>query len=271
MLTSAEPVASPTPDAVRAGYIRQARIGLTLAGLIIGAWIATHAIAMFAFTWSWETAALGLGLMALLTWLYVGMFIVAHDCMHGSLVPLRPTWNRIVGQICLGLYAGFSFPFMNRKHHLHHRHAGTADDPDFLDQRPHAFWPWYFKFFREYFSGKEIIVIAAWVWAYMLLLGVPLENIMTFLTVPAIASSFQLFYFGTYLPHRPDTPAFSDRHRSRTSDYSWWWSLLTCFHFGYHHEHHDVPDAPWWRLPSLHERARAEARGRPIGVVADTV
>ncbi|MEO1265510.1 MAG: fatty acid desaturase, partial [Pseudomonadota bacterium] len=81
-------------------------------------------------------------------------------------------------------------------------------------------------------------------------------NIMTFLTVPAIVSSIQLFTFGTYLPHKPADPAFTDRHRSRSNDYPWLVSLLTCFHFGYHHEHHAVPDAPWWRLPDVREDAR---------------
>jgi beta-carotene ketolase (CrtW type) len=250
----------PTPAEVAVERKRQAVIGLSLAAAIIGGWAALHIYSHFFFVWSWQTAPLGVVLMAALTWLYVGMFIVAHDCMHGSLVPLKPAWNRAVGQLCLLLYAGFSFDFMNRKHHQHHRHAGTADDPDFLDHKPYAFWEWYFKFFREYFSGKEIIVIAIWVWAYILWLGVPIANLMTFFTVPAIVSSIQLFYFGTYLPHKPDDPSrFNDRHRSRSNDYPWLVSLLTCFHFGYHHEHHDVPDAPWWRLP----RVRAKAGSHP--------
>jgi len=239
----------------------QAIVGVTLAVLILGAWLATHAYAMFVFRWDGALAntAHGVGMRLFLTWLYVGIFIVAHDCMHGALVPLKPKWNRLFGQICLGLYAGFSFDFMNRKHHLHHRHAGTADDPDFHDHAPHAFWPWYFKFFREYFSGKEIIVIAVWVWTYMILLAVPVANIMAFFTAPAIVSSLQLFYFGTYLPHKPGQPAFGDRHRSRSNNYPWLVSLLTCFHFGYHHEHHAVPNAPWWRLPKVHAMSDPEA------------
>ncbi|HYD98464.1 MAG TPA: fatty acid desaturase, partial [Alphaproteobacteria bacterium] len=32
-------------------------------------------------------------------------------------------------------------------------------------------------------------------------------------------------------------------------------SLLTCYHFGHHHEHHLRPDVPWWRLPSLRPRS----------------
>ncbi|MEL6226572.1 MAG: fatty acid desaturase [Pseudomonadota bacterium] len=241
---------------VAADNRQTARIGLTLATAIIGGWIVLHLVSMFAFTWSWSSAPIGIALMLLLTWLYVGMFIVAHDCMHGSLVPLKPAWNRWIGQLCLGLYAGFSFDFMNRKHHQHHRHAGTGDDPDFHDHEPHAFWPWYFKFFIEYFTGKEIIFIAVWVFSYLLIFGVPYANIITFLTIPAIVSSIQLFTFGTYLPHKPSAAEFTDRHRSHSNDYPWWLSLMTCFHFGYHHEHHAVPDAPWWRLPIV----RADAR-----------
>ena len=123
---------------VEADNRHQAIVGLLLAAAILGSWAALHICGHFYFVWSWQTLPIGLALMAVLTWLYVGMFIVAHDCMHGSLVPLKPKWNRLVGQICLGLYAGFSFDFMNRKHHLHHRHAGTAGDPDFLDRKPHT-------------------------------------------------------------------------------------------------------------------------------------
>ena len=73
---------------------------------------------------------------------------------------------------------------------------------------------------------------------------------MLFWALPAILSAFQLFYFGTYLPHRAEDEAFGDAHRARSNDFSWTMSLLTCFHFGYHHEHHDNPAVPWWRLPA---------------------
>ncbi|MFA9473554.1 MAG: fatty acid desaturase [Filomicrobium sp.] len=39
-------------------------------------------------------------------------------------------------------------------------------------------------------------------------------------------------------------------------------SLLTCFHFGYHHEHHLQPDVPWWRLPDAHADYLASAAAR---------
>jgi beta-carotene ketolase (CrtW type) len=230
---------------------RQSVIGLLLAGLLIAAWMAAHVFAVFFYPWS----PLGIWcaplMVALLSWLYVGLFIVAHDCMHGSLVPFRPTLNRRIGQLCLLLYAGFDYDRMNPKHHLHHRHSGTGEDPDFHDAHPHAFWPWYAKFFREYFSGRELIIIAALTAGYYVL-GAPLLNIWVFWALPAVLSSFQLFGFGTYLPHKPADPRFPDRHNARTNQYPWLVSLLTCFHFGYHHEHHLHPGVPWWRLPAAH-------------------
>jgi len=234
---------------------RQSVIGLSLATLIIGAWLATHIGLVFFYTWglhSWLTAP---AFVALQCWLSVGLFIIAHDCMHGSLVPFRPGINKWVGRIALGLYAGFSFDGLNRKHHLHHRHSGTDADPDFDDHPPeYGFWHWYLKFFTEYFSWREFLVLAAVVWTYLLVLGAPLANLLVFWSLPAILSSLQLFTFGTYLPHRPGAVPFADRHRARSSNFNWVLSLLTCFHFGYHHEHHLEPSVPWWRLPQVHDK-----------------
>jgi beta-carotene ketolase (CrtW type) len=41
--------------------------------------------------------------VALQTWLSTGLFITAHDAMHGTLAPGRPHWNRAVGGLCLML------------------------------------------------------------------------------------------------------------------------------------------------------------------------
>ena len=32
---------------------------------------------------------------------------------------------------------------------------------------------------------------------------------------------------------------YPDAHRARSNDMPTWLSLITCFHFGYHHEHHE--------------------------------
>ena len=231
---------------------RQSRIGLSLAIAIISAWAIVHVYGVFFYRWSeWSvlTAPLLAGLAA---WLYVGIVIVAHDCMHGSLVPFRPAINRAIGRLCLILYAGFSFDELNRKHHLHHRHSGTVGDPDFDPTPPHGIAHWYFRFFLEYFTWRQFLFFAVVGTVYMHVLGVSPANLIVFWSLPAIVSSMQLFYFGTYLPHRPAPEPFADRHRARTNNYGWWVSLLTCFHFGYHHEHHLRPEVPWWRLPRVH-------------------
>ena len=233
---------------------RQARIGVLLAAAIIAAWLLTHVITVFYYApagWTWTAITLAPLIIAFQCWLYVGLFIIAHDCMHTSLIPGRPAWNRAIGQLCLGLYAGFSFDRMMPKHHAHHRHAGHHDDPDFDDRHPHGYWRWFAKFFGEYFSWRELALISAVTWTYLLLLGAPLANVLLFWALPALLSALQLFTFGTYLPHRPVELGFADRHNARSNDFPWLVSLLTCFHFGYHHEHHLSPGTPWWRLPTL--------------------
>lgn len=229
----------------------QSIAGLLLAAAIIALWLIVHVAAVFFYQWGRHSLLTAPLIIALTCWLYVGLFIVAHDCMHGSLVPFHPAWNRAIGRLCLTLYAGFSYDVLNRKHHLHHRHSGTPDDPDFDERPPHGVASWYWKFMVEYFTLRQAAVVVAVTIPYLFVFEVRYANLLAFWALPAILSSFQLFYFGTYLPHRPSQVQFIDRHRARSSGYGWWLSLLTCFHFGHHHEHHLRPDVPWWRLPGV--------------------
>ena len=234
---------------------RQTVIGLTLAALIAAAWLATHIWGVFLHPWTAIGIATAPMLIALNTWLGAGMFIVAHDAMHGSLAPGRPAVNRAVGQLAVGLYAAFPFGLLNRKHHEHHRSPGSPDDPDFHAEAPTAFWPWYLRFFRTYFGWRQAAIIVSVFLVYRLL-GASWLNAAVFWGLPSILSSLQLFTFGTWLPHRHDGAPFADRHNARTQEFGWLPSLLTCFHFGYHREHHLSPTTPWWRLPAV----RAERR-----------
>lgn len=241
---------------------RQRSIGLSLALGIIAAWLALHIALVFFWKLSPLTALVAAPLIALQTWLYVGLFIIAHDCMHGSLLPLRPAANRIIGRICLFLYAGFSFDRLCVEHHKHHRHPGTEHDPDF-DPRPlHGFWRWFAKFFLHYFGWRQAVTILAVSGVYQLIFLVPPENIALFWALPGILSALQLFTFGTYLPHKPAAEPFADRHNARSNDFPIWLSLITCFHFGLHREHHLFPSTPWWRLPSMRGRWLEERASR---------
>jgi beta-carotene/zeaxanthin 4-ketolase len=241
----------------------QQRTGLTLAAMIIAAWLTLHVLSVFTFDLTWRSSPLAFVIVLVQTWLSVGLFIVAHDCMHGALVPFKPWANRWIGRVCLFLYAGFSFETLNKAHHLHHRYAGTGRDPDFDDRKPQGFWRWFAKFFLEYFSWTQIALISGFVLLF-LALGASSLNMVVFWAVPGLLSALQLFTFGTYLPHRPDILPFADRHNARSQGFPVWLSLLTCFHFGYHHEHHEHPAVPWWRLPKLRLKNQRAGNSEPV-------
>ncbi len=235
---------------------RQRRIGLVLAAALIGAWLTVHIAGIFFWEWSAATSPYAVLLVLLQTWLSTGLFIVAHDAMHGALAPGKPWVNRAVGTLCLSLYAGLSYRSLTPKHAAHHRHAGSADDPDFHAGDPRRAGPWFLAFFKNYYTHRQIgrITIAAVIY---MLLGASLLNIVAFWAAPALLALGQLFFFGTYLPHRHEANGFADRHNARSSPFSPLASLVTCFHFGgYHHEHHLHPATPWWALPGVQVNGR---------------
>lgn len=227
--------------------LKTPKTGLVLTALICGGWLCVHLYSLFGHDLSaplWQT----LGLIALQCWLYVGLFIVAHDTIHGSLLPRHPRINAVLGTAIMFVYAGFSWRIMAAAHHDHHDFPGTDKDPDFNAANPTKFWPWYFKFFTQYFGVRQFLILLGFTLLYIAL-GAPYLNTIIMWAVPAILSSLQLFYFGTYLTHRHGE-AFPDHHKARTNEFPFVLSLLSCFHFGYHHEHHLYPGDPWWKLPA---------------------
>lgn len=241
----------------------QSLIGLGIAAGIMALWLAIHLYGIFAFEIGEGALLLAAALVLAQAWLSTGLFITAHDAMHGALAPAWPRLQERAGIAALLVYAGLDYRMMAPKHFEHHKHVGGAGDPDFHEGDPVRFWPWLTRFFRTYYTHTQIFRITAVALIY-LLLGANLLNIVLFWAVPALLALVQLFYFGTYLPHRHVGGAFADRHRARSTALPDWLSLATCFHFGgYHHEHHLYPGEPWWRLPSrgAESRSQAEALG----------
>jgi beta-carotene ketolase (CrtW type) len=229
----------------------QIAIGLLLAGLIAGSWLGLHFYAMFVFELSWSTLPQALVLAAVICWLSVGVFIVSHDAMHGTLAPGHARINGIAGALLLFLYAGFGWTKMRNAHFDHHKLAGNKGDPDFDEEHPDQFWRWYGTFFRRYFGWQSLVWVSSVVTLYWLVFDVSMTQLVMLYGGPAIASSLQLFYFGTYRPHHHKAGSgFSDRHNARSEGFGPLLSLATCFHFGYHLEHHRRPDVPWWALPA---------------------
>lgn len=235
---------------------------MVLALAILTSWLALHIYALFFYRLAGESIAAAPLMVIVICWLDVGLFIIAHDAMHGSLCPARPRVNLWVGRVALALYAGFRLDRLKPLHMAHHRAPGSPEDPDFSAKHPTQFWPWYGAFMRCYFGLTEFVILCVLLTVY-LLIGVRLPNLLLFWAIPAILSSLQLFYFGTFRPHRHQDQPFADAHNARTNEFGWLVSLITCFHFGYHHEHHLQPRVPWWGLPAQ-RKLRAPARsGRP--------
>jgi beta-carotene ketolase (CrtW type) len=80
--------------------------------------------------------------------------------------------------------------------------------------------------------------------------------VLLFCTLPLMLSSLQLFVVGTYLPHRRS----SDRAQHIDSlGLPEWLSLLACYHFGYHLEHHQDPQLAWHELPRRRREGAASS------------
>ena len=98
----------------------QRAAGLMLGLAIAGSWLAIHAYGMFVFELTWANWPFALALAVVQCWLSVGVFIVCHDAMHGSLVPGHPRINGAIGTVLLALYAGFAFKQLRDAHFAHH-------------------------------------------------------------------------------------------------------------------------------------------------------
>jgi beta-carotene/zeaxanthin 4-ketolase len=192
------------------------------------------------------------------TFLHTGLFITAHDAMHRNVFPKSRKVNDAIGSISTMSYALLSFKALSQKHRLHHRHPASADDPDFCDyqdfESEHNAMHWYLTFMRGYLDKKQILILLVGMLLIFTTLSlgfhIAVSNLILFWVIPILLSSIQLFYFGTFLPHRLSAKGYEDRHRARSSSYSVFWSFICCYHFGYHWEHHEYPNLPWYMLPT---------------------
>ena len=212
-----------------------------------GIWIGATIIAFWCISLGWLLSSYEVEFTSLITYafillqthLYTGLFITAHDAMHGC-VAKNKKWNNILGKVAATLFAYNSYQKLFPKHHQHHRFVATEDDPDYHHG---GFIPWYIKFAREYVSIGQILLMA--VTYEVLIRFFPKPNVIVFYIIPSLLSTLQLFYFGTYLPHRGE---HDNKHQSRSQRKNHLWAFISCYFFGYHYEHHNTPGVPWWQL-----------------------
>jgi beta-carotene/zeaxanthin 4-ketolase len=186
--------------------------------------------------------------------LYTGLFITAHDAMHGSVFPQNPKVNALVGRLTVFLYGFFSYRKLLQKHFLHHKYPATEFDPDFHDGVNRHPIMWYLHFMRGYWDWRQWLGMLLIYNLFMFELHIPEINLILFWAIPSLLSSVQLFYFGTFLTHREPESGYSYPHCAQTTPLPTLWSFITCYHFGYHEEHHEYPHVSWWQLPAIHKQ-----------------
>ncbi|MBD3750152.1 MAG: fatty acid desaturase [Sphingobacteriales bacterium] len=212
--------------------------GIVMASLIMGSWLIST-IYLMSSTLSFHQPLLYFFVL-LQMHLYTGLFITAHDAMHGTVAPNNKKLNNFIGQLCTLFYAVFPFQKLYIKHHQHHQFVHSEKDPDYYEGN---FFVWYFHFIKQYITWWQIVVMAL---IYNILkIWIAEQNLLLFWVVPSLLSTLQLFYFGTYLPHKGE---HHNKHQSETQTKNHILAFLSCYFFGYHYEHHDSPGTPWWAL-----------------------
>lgn len=218
---------------------------MVVAAIVLALWGGSLALLLEVGAARMSTAAI-VGALLLRSYLTTGLFITAHDAMHGS-VSRRRSVNDAVGRISAFLFAAMSYRRLVHNHALHHAHPASGRDPDYFDKNAN-FWAWLVTFMNRYATLRQVLAMAL---LYNLLrLRYDDASLWLFWAGPAFLASLQLFTFGTYLPHRPgpDREASSSVHHARTLKKHHLWAMVSCYFFGYHREHHEGPRTPWWRL-----------------------
>jgi beta-carotene ketolase (CrtW type) len=180
-------------------------------------------------------------------YLYTGLFITSHDAMHGN-ISRSSFINKIAGRLSSFLFAGLSYKKLLNNHIAHHKNPGEENDPDFY-QKSQNFFIWWIVFMKRYSTITQLVIMALLfnvlkIWFNEL-------SIFVFWVIPAFLGTLQLFYFGTYIPHKYPHTSQMKPHNARTLKKNHLWGMLSCYFFGYHFEHHEAPNTPWWQLYKL--------------------
>ncbi|MFZ5941431.1 MAG: fatty acid desaturase [Bacteroidota bacterium] len=221
-------------------------MGILIAAGIILLWAAHLAWSLSTGQVAWDSPWMWVHILVQ-TYLYTGLFITGHDAMHGT-VSVNRRLNKLTGMLAVFLFAGMSYRRLVKNHMDHHKYPATEKDPDFYNGSRN-FWVWWFMFMVRYTTIWQILIMA--VLFNLLKLIVPVPALLVFWIVPAFLSTFQLFFFGTWIPHRRPHTEEMGKHRARTLQRNHFLAMLSCYFFGYHREHHEAPWTPWWQLYRL--------------------
>ena len=239
------------------GHKSNVSTGLVISGAIAAAWLISLIFLLSHGATTGSTVEITVWIL-LRTFLHTGLFVIAHDAIHGNVSPQHPAKNRWVGQLALALYGFLPYQTCCKLHWQHHAYPAQTRDPDFYP-RPSGwlgwyFVRWYYNFISNYLTGFNagwiVMGVCLTISALFLVANVAMSAIVLFWLVPWILSSLQLFIFGVFLPHYTND-SNQTSHQPRSYYYPIIFSLLACYHFSYHREHHTYPHVPWYQLPNI--------------------
>lgn len=225
-------------------------MGIVIALTIIGLWLAHLVYILLNVEVGWSNPWMYAHIL-LQAYLYTGLFITGHDAMHRQVSGKRRL-NNAFGHVAVFLYAGMSYRKLFKNHWDHHKYPGTEKDPDFYT-RTNNFFAWWFMFMIRYTTLWQLIAMALIFNILYRIAGLEVSSLVSLWILPAFLSTFQLFYFGTFIPHRRPHTEEMGIHRARTQRRRHLWAMLSCYFFGYHLEHHSFPGTPWWQLYRIKE------------------
>ena len=115
------PIPSPPANSLAGFLMGIPNIGIVFALAVMGSWICVLLYCLFKHELSIETTPF---LLLLVAHLDTGLFITAHDSIHGTVSKDFPLINRWLGKFCLLVFAGFDYDLIRDEHWRHHSHAG---------------------------------------------------------------------------------------------------------------------------------------------------
>lgn len=188
------------------------------------------------------------------TFLHTGLFIVTHEAIHRNISNFHEL-NDAFGYVTAWLYALLPYQLLAKNHRLHHRFPATEQDPDHHDTHRGGFWLWYMQFMQTYQAGGQVwvsLIGISLIFCAFIVCRISPISLILFWIIPMVLSSLQLFTFGIFLPHRQRDSAAEFDRPIKSIHLPVFWSFITCYHFGYHREHHLNPHLPWYQLPQVY-------------------
>lgn len=183
---------------------------------------------------------------------FTGLFILAHEAIHGTLVPGSPALGHALGRLFATVYALVDYDLLRANHWKHHGHVASEGDPDFDPSGRllvHGF-----RFMRRYLRGYSVALLAL---AGHLLgqAGYSAAMIGAYVA-PVLLSTLVVFTVGIHLVHHPvllARHAAGDPQRAVCIDLGRVGSALVILNFNVHWNHHAHPRLSWWELGAMRE------------------